>query len=114
MSRRRFGISVAKLASRRRQTYYATQTLAKKRSELGLTSDTSKYKPEFAPLEPSNDYVRETPQYPSNTAAGGSTSSQERDYSLDGNFVVGQAYNKGNLVVLTKDEAGDSRTGKRR
>ena len=31
-----------------------------------------------------------------------------------GNAVLGQAYNKGNLVVLSSTEAKDSATGKRR
>ena len=31
-----------------------------------------------------------------------------------GNAVLGQAYNKGNLVVLSSSEAKDSATGKRR
>ena len=32
----------------------------------------------------------------------------------NGNAVLGQAYNKGNLVVLSSSEARDSATGKRR
>lgn len=34
--------------------------------------------------------------------------------ALLGNYVVGQAYNKGNLVVLSKSEQSDENTGKRR
>jgi hypothetical protein len=34
--------------------------------------------------------------------------------TLSGNYVVGQAYNKGNLVVLSKTEQSDVNTGKRR
>ena len=33
---------------------------------------------------------------------------------ISGNYVVGQAYNKGNLVVLSKAEQSDENTGKRR
>ena len=33
---------------------------------------------------------------------------------LSGNYVIGQAYNKGNLVVLSKSESSESSTGKRR
>ena len=33
---------------------------------------------------------------------------------INGNYVVGQAYNKGNLVVLSKAEQSDVNTGKRR
>ena len=34
--------------------------------------------------------------------------------SLSGDYIIGQAYNKGNLVVLSSKEASDSATGKRR
>ena len=32
----------------------------------------------------------------------------------NGNVVIGQAYNKGNLVVLSSKEQSDAATGKRR
>jgi hypothetical protein len=35
-------------------------------------------------------------------------------YSGSDNLIVGQAYNKGNYVVLSKAEAADPATGKRR
>ena len=34
--------------------------------------------------------------------------------ALSGEYIIGQAYNKGNLVVLSKDDAKDESTGKRR
>ena len=34
--------------------------------------------------------------------------------AISGEYIVGQAYNKGNLVVLSKDDAKDESTGKRR
>ena len=34
--------------------------------------------------------------------------------TLSGEYVIGQAYNKGNLVVLSKEDAKDETTGKRR
>lgn len=34
--------------------------------------------------------------------------------TLSGDYIVGQAYNKGNLVVLSKEDAKDETTGKRR
>ena len=34
--------------------------------------------------------------------------------ALSGDYIIGQAYNKGNLVVLSKEDAKDSSTGKRR
>jgi len=52
--------------------------------------------------------------YASAVDSGLNTIAPERDYTLDSTVVIGQAYNKGNLVVLTSDEAADPRTGKRR
>jgi|TARA_R100000742_G_C4203532_1_gene31949 hypothetical protein len=34
--------------------------------------------------------------------------------TLKGSYIIGQAYNKGNLVVLSRKDAKDSATGKRR
>ena len=34
--------------------------------------------------------------------------------AISGDYIVGQAYNKGNLVVLSKEDAKDESTGKRR
>ena len=34
--------------------------------------------------------------------------------AISGEYIVGQAYNKGNLVVLSKEDAKDEATGKRR
>ena len=34
--------------------------------------------------------------------------------AISGDYIIGQAYNKGNLVVLSKDDAKDESTGKRR
>ena len=34
--------------------------------------------------------------------------------TLSGDYILGQAYNKGNLVVLSKEDAKDESTGKRR
>ena len=34
--------------------------------------------------------------------------------AISGDYIIGQAYNKGNLVVLSKEEAKDESTGKRR
>ena len=34
--------------------------------------------------------------------------------TLDGYVIIGQAYNKGNLVVLSKSDSKDESTGKRR
>jgi len=34
--------------------------------------------------------------------------------SLSGDYIIGQAYNKGNLQVLSKSDSADASTGKRR
>ena len=34
--------------------------------------------------------------------------------ALSGDYIIGQAYNKGNLGVLSRDDAKDEATGKRR
>ena len=34
--------------------------------------------------------------------------------TLNGSVIIGQAYNKGNLVVLSKSESSETSTGKRR
>ncbi len=39
---------------------------------------------------------------------------KKKNNTVSGDFVVGQAYNKGNYQVLSKKEAADSDTGKRR
>ena len=38
----------------------------------------------------------------------------EYKHKVSSNYVIGQAYNKGNLVVLSKEDAKDESTGKRR
>ena len=43
-----------------------------------------------------------------------SKSNDDYKRQVSSQYVIGQAYNKGNLVVLLKSEAGDSATGKRR
>lgn len=96
-------------------TYGSTRHSPSGRKRKPLPKATrGKYKAKFEPLVANNTYTRSTPDYPSNVSSGGSTSVSEKRYCSSPNVVVGQAYNKGNLVVLTKDEAGDSRTGKRR
>jgi len=39
---------------------------------------------------------------------------KKKNNTVSGDYVVGQAYNKGNYQVLSKKEAADSDTGKRR
>ena len=96
-------------------TYGNTRYTTSGRKRKSLPKATrGKYKAKFEPLVADYTHVRDTHHYPSNVSAGGSTSVSDKRYCSSPNVVVGQAYNKGNLVVLTKDEAGDSRTGKRR
>jgi hypothetical protein len=60
-------------------------------------------------------YVRETKDYPSlsNSVPCGFATKKERPV-YTGNAVIGQAYNKGGLQVLSADEVADPMTGKRR
>ena len=50
------------------------------------------------------------------TSSWGPCTKQDESYKLgiSDRYVVGQAYNKGNLVVLSKEDAKDESTGKRR
>ena len=59
-------------------------------------------------------YIRETIDYPSlsNKIEGTATKKDVPVYT--GNAVIGQAYNKGGLQVLSAEEANDPTTGKRR
>lgn len=54
------------------------------------------------------------PMPPTSDSVGNGYAKKANTYSGDNNIVVGQAYNKGNYVVLTKEEAADPATGKRR
>jgi hypothetical protein len=51
---------------------------------------------------------------PTSDAVGNGFAKKANAYSGSGSLVVGQAYNKGNYVVLSKSEAADPATGKRR
>jgi hypothetical protein len=42
------------------------------------------------------------------------SSYEKEKLAVSGNYIIGQAYNKGGLVVLSKSEAADPATGKRR
>ena len=77
---------------------------------MGVHPTQLKSQPKYrAPLP---DYsVSET--LPTSDCVGNGFVRGESRYSGQGVF-VGQAYNKGNLVVLSSKEASDSATGKRR
>ena len=51
--------------------------------------------------------------HPTSDLVGNGFVRKQPIYSGSG-ITIGQAYNKGNLVVLSKNEASDSATGKRR
>lgn len=117
MSRRAMQMSNKKAAAQRRTAFEMSKAVDKEREKQarGLFSYRSSADPSaFKPLTADSGYVRDTIEYPSNNAIGGSTGPSQR-FELDtANIIVGQAYNKGNLVVLTRDESDDPRTGKRR
>lgn len=51
---------------------------------------------------------------PTSDTVGNGFAKANNTYTGSGTIVVGQAYNKGNFVVLTKEDAADPATGKRR
>jgi hypothetical protein len=51
---------------------------------------------------------------PTSDTVGIGYAKKSNAYSGSDNLVVGQAYNKGNYVVLSKTDAADPATGKRR
>ena len=59
-------------------------------------------------------YVRETPYYPSRGDGIGGVAYKKKVPVYTGDAVIGQAYNKGGLQVLSASEAKDPSTGKRR
>jgi hypothetical protein len=54
------------------------------------------------------------PMPPTSDSVGNGFAKRSNTYSGSDSLVVGQAYNKGNYVVLSKEEAADPSTGKRR
>mgnify|MGYP003964429357 CR=1 FL=1 len=120
MARRRMQISNRKAQAQRREVLFMQKERRKQmeHSERGLFSNTTISRPntptEFKEYVSDSGYRRETHDYPSNTAIGGSTGAPERFYANSSTITIGQAYNKGNLVVLTNDESRDPSTGKRR
>jgi hypothetical protein len=59
-------------------------------------------------------YRRETPNHPSLSNNIGGIAPRKEVPVYTGNAVIGQAYNKGGLQVLSAEEAKDPTTGKRR
>jgi hypothetical protein len=120
MARRRMQISNQKARAQRREVLFMQKERQKQRehAERGLFSNTanssSRPTTEFKEYVSDSGYRRETHDYPSNNAIGGSTAAPERFYANSSTITIGQAYNKGNLVVLTNDESRDPSTGKRR
>lgn len=54
------------------------------------------------------------PMPPTSDTVGNGYAKRSNAYSGSDSLVVGQAYNKGNYVVLSKEDASDPSTGKRR
>jgi hypothetical protein len=54
------------------------------------------------------------PMPPTSDMVGNGHSKPINKYTSSSDIVIGQAYNKGNYVVLSKAEAADPATGKRR
>lgn len=77
------------------------------------------YKPKLrgTPL-PKYEVSDHRKQYPSQNEIGvhyaKDSSYEQEKLAVSSNYIIGQAYNKGGLVVLSKSEAADPATGKRR
>ena len=59
-------------------------------------------------------FTRQTPKYPSLSNGAGGVALKKETPKYTGDAVIGQAYNKGGLQVLSKREQNDPATGKRR
>ena len=82
------------------------------RSSVVATRQSPKLQTEVRSLAPA-PYRRETPDIPSSGDIAGVALKKETPV-YTGNAVIGQAYNKGGLQVLSTQEANDPATGKRR
>jgi len=86
--------------------------------KMGIDPDRKQKKKEFKPLIVKDSYRRDTPEIPSAVikADPNACALKDTSYKLEVSkqYVVGQAYNKGNYQVLSKAEQADGATGKRR
>lgn len=101
-------------SKRKREERIEKQRKESQRSKLLEELSCSKKKKDFVRFKPKDVYRRPTKNYPSAIAERANTSKVENQKILTGEYMVGQAYNKGGYVVLSKSEAQDPSTGKRR
>ena len=69
------------------------------------------WKPKSEPLKLASEKSRSTYESVGEGIGNGFVKTTS---ALSGDYIIGQAYNKGNLVVLSKEDAKDETTGKRR
>ena len=105
--------------------YYTTTKLSGRRKssvrERRLRDDHEKWlktmgidkpwKPKSGPLKLASEKSRSTYESVGEGIGNGFVKTTS---ALSGDYIIGQAYNKGNLVVLSKEDAKDETTGKRR
>ena len=105
--------------------YYTTTKLSGRRKssvrERRLRDDHEKWlktmgidkpwKPKRGPLKLASEKSRSTYESVGEGIGNGFVKTTS---TLSGDYIIGQAYNKGNLVVLSKEDAKDETTGKRR
>ena len=105
--------------------YFTTTKLSSKRKssvrERRLRDDHEKWlktmgidkpwKPKRGPLKLASEKSRSTYESVGEGIGNGFVKTTS---TLSGDYIIGQAYNKGNLVVLSKEDAKDETTGKRR
>ena len=104
--------------------YYTTTKMSRKRlisvRNRRLNADHEKWlksmgidKPWKPKSEPLKISAKKTERYQS-VGDGIGNGFVKTTSAISGDYIVGQAYNKGNLVVLSKEDAKDESTGKRR
>ena len=105
--------------------YYTTTKMSRKRKSSvrnqRLNADHEKWlksmgidkpwKPKSEPLKISGEKNSERDR---SVGSGIGNGFVKTTSAISGDYIVGQAYNKGNLVVLSKEDAKDESTGKRR
>ena len=102
--------TTTKLSGRRKSSVRTQRLNAEHEKWLRGMGIDKPWKPKSEPLKIS---AKKTERYRS-VGDGIGNGFVKTTSTLSGDYIIGQAYNKGNLVVLSKDDAKDETTGKRR
>ena len=103
--------------------YYTTTKLSGKRKSSvrnqRLNADHEKWLKSMGidkPWKPKRELLKKSPKKSERYQSVGNGIGNgfvKKTSAISGDYIVGQAYNKGNLVVLIKEDANDESTGKR-